>query len=187
MHDQESTDSGTLSAELPRWTETLRDGTRLVIRPLRRNDAARERAFIEALSPQTLRFRFLGQVRRPSEALIETLTDLDEQQDVAFAAVVPNDADERILGVARYSLDKDGTRCECAVTVLDDWHHRGLGTVLMRHLIEIARGRGVAEMYSIDSAENTEMGALARFLGFARDIDRDDATQVVHRLALQVP
>lgn len=167
-----------------RWTETLRDGTRVVIRGLQRVDGNRERTFIESLSPQTLRFRFLGQAHRPSEALIEQLTDLDMERDVALAAVVPNDADERILGVARYSMDEEGNRCECAVTVLDDWHRRGLGTTLMRHLIEVAKANGIAEMYSVDSAENTEMGALARFLGFSRELDPEDATQVLHRLPL---
>src|SRR5207344_594371 len=100
-----------------RWTETLRDGTRVVIRPLVRTDAARERAFIESLSPETARFRFLGQVRHPSIELIRQLTDLDYDRDVAFAAVVPDDADEKILGVARYSTARDGSSCECAVTV----------------------------------------------------------------------
>jgi GNAT superfamily N-acetyltransferase len=171
-------------APLPRWSEHLRDGTNVVVRPLERIDADREREFIASLSPQTLRFRFLGQVHRPSEKLIETLTDIDMEHDVALAAVVPDDADQRILGVARYSADEDGTRCECAVTVLDDWHRRGLGSMLMRHLIEIARSRGIREMYSIDSAENSEMAELASFLGFKRELDPEDATQVVHRLSL---
>ena len=167
-----------------RWTENLRDGTNVVIRTLSRVDGNRERAFLESLSPQTLRFRFLGQVHRPSEALIASLTDIDMKRDVALAAVVANDADQRILGVARYSAEETGQRCECAVTVLDDWHRRGLGTTLMRHLIEMAKANGIAEMYSIDSAENTEMAELARFLGFSRELDPEDATQVVHRLVL---
>jgi GNAT superfamily N-acetyltransferase len=173
------------TTELPRWTESLRDGTRVVVRPLTRVDAAREREFIAALSPQTLRFRFLGQVRQPSEALISQLTDMDFRRDVAFAAVVPLDADEKILGVSRYSATEDGLQCECAVTVLDDWHRRGLGTLLMRHLIEVAKMRGIVWMYSIDSAENTEMAELARFLGFSREIDPQEPGQVVHRLKLQ--
>ena len=44
--------------------------------------------------------------------------------------------------------------------------------------------RGIREMYSIDSTENSEMAELARFLGFQRELDSDDATQVVHRLVL---
>ena len=173
-----------LGPDYPRWTETLRDHTRVVVRPLTRHDAARERTFIESLSPESRRFRFLGQVRHPSSELIESLTDIDYRRDVAFAAVVPDGAGEKILGVSRFSTSADGISCECAVTVLDDWHRKGLGTLLMRHLIEVARARGIMFMYSVDSAENVEMGDLARFLGFTCQRDPQDSIQVVHRLVL---
>lgn len=176
-----------LGPDTPRWTETLRDQTRILIRPVTRRDSAEERAFIESLSPQSSRFRFLGQVRHPSEELITRLTDIDYEHDVAFAAVVPEDAREKFLGVGRYCANRGGQSCECAVAVRDDWHNRGLGTTLMRHLIEVARARGIRYMYSIDSAENTEMADLARFLGFTRVIDPDNPSQVIHSLWLDPP
>jgi GNAT superfamily N-acetyltransferase len=176
-----------LGPDYPRWTETLRNKTRVVIRPVTARDAAAEKAFIEALSPQSRRFRFLGQISHASDDLVRRLTTLDYRQDVAFAAVVPEDAHEKFLGVSRYSVAADGVSCECAVAVLDEWHEKGLGTLLMRHLIEVARARGIAHMYSIDSTENTEMSALARFLGFDRRLDKDDPTQVMHSLWLSPP
>jgi L-amino acid N-acyltransferase YncA len=57
-----------------------------------------------------------------------------------------------------------------------------MGTLLMRHLIDNARARGVQEMVSLDAADNTEMRALADYLGFSREADPLDATQVIHRL-----
>ena len=168
----------------PRWTATLRDQTQVLIRPVRREDAAAERAFIEALSPQALRYRFLGQVRQPSSEMIERFTDLDYVHDLAFAAVVHDDAKDKFVGVARYSTNADGTDCECAVTVLDDWQGKGLGSVLMKHLIDVARSRGIKHMWSLDSAENLAMADLAHYLGFNRCQDADDPTQVIHSLWL---
>jgi len=165
-----------------RWTERVR-GAHVLIRVLERVDAARERAFLESLSPQTLRLRF-GEVHHPSESLIEHLADLDEEHDIALAAVVQNDGDERILGVARYRSSEDGSRCECAVTVLDEGHGRGRVAALLRSRIETGKANGVREMYSIDSIENSEMAELAHFLGFSRELDPEDATRVVHRLLL---
>lgn len=170
--------------EYPRWSETLRDRSHVLIRPITRQDKAAEREFIEGLSSQARRFRFLGQVRCPSERLLEALTDIDYVHEVAFAAVVANDSQERIIGVSRYSTSEDGTRCECAVTVSDEWQKKGLGALLMRHLIDVARSRGVRIMYSIDSAENLAMTDLAAHLGFKTHTDADDATQVVHELRL---
>lgn len=174
-----------LGPDYPRWTETLRDRTRVVIRPVTRKDAAEERQFIESLSPQARRFRFLGQVRHPGDELISRLTDIDYRHDVAFAAVVPDGAREKFLGVSRYGTSNDGTSCECAVSVLDEWQDKGLGTALMKHLIEVAKARGIQHMYSIDSVENLEMADLAKHLGFARRIDPDDSAQVIHELRLE--
>lgn len=167
-----------------RWPETLRDGSHVLIRPITKQDKGIERDFIEGLSPESRRYRFLGQVGSPSESMLERFTDIDYVHDMAFVAVVQEGAGERIVGVSRYGTDPSGERCECAVTVGDDWQGRGLGTKLMRHLIEIARSRGVGAMYSIDSAENLAMHDLARFLGFRTRPDPDDARQVIHELAL---
>lgn len=171
--------------EYPRWSETLHDHSHVLIRPITPQDKDAERAFIEGLSEQARRYRFLGQVRCPSEALVGQFTNIDYVHEVAFVAVKSDDARQDIVGVSRYSTDSTGAHCECAVAVSDEWQHKGLGTLLMRHLIEVARARGIRTMYSIDSAENMQMKDLAKFLGFRTKPDPDDATQVIHELDLQ--
>ncbi len=173
------------SRDGPSWTETLSDGAPVAIRPIRKEDAALERAFIKRLSPESRRLRFLGQMNEASDALVRSLTDIDYRRDVAFIALVSSDGENREIGVARYSTNADGSACECAVTVADEWRHRGLGVILMRHLIDVARENGVKSMFSIDEADNSAMRDLARFLGFRRRRDPDDATQVIHTLALE--
>ena len=173
------------SADSPRWTETLSDGTRILVRPLRKSDAELERAFIKRLSPESRRMRFLGQMNEPSDALIKSLTDLNPRRDVAFIALVHRDNEKREIGVSRYQTSPDGRICECAVTVSDEWQKKGLGTLLMRHLIEVARSRGIHKMISIDAADNLQMRDLARFLGFRRQVDPQDPTEVVHILTLE--
>ncbi len=174
-----------MGPDSPRWQEVLRDRSQVLIRPVRKEDHAAERIFIETLSPQARRDRFLGQVKHPSSALIEQLTDIDYVHDVAFAAVLPGLPVDVFVGVARYSSTVQGSECECAVAVLDDWQERGLGTTLMRHLIGAARTNGINRMWSIDSAENHAMADLAAALGFDREADPDDASQVIHSLQIQ--
>lgn len=170
--------------EYPRWSETLHDQSHVLIRPITPQDKEAERAFIEGLSAEARRYRFLGAVRSPSEALIEQFTNIDYVHEVAFVAVTPDDGRQRIVGVSRYSTDQAGLNCECAVTVSDEWQNKGLGTLLMRHLIEVARARGIHKMTSVDSAENVQMLDLANHLGFHTRVDPDDATQVIHELEL---
>ena len=169
----------------PRWSEMLRDHRHVLIRPIHVQDMAAERAFIDGLSQQARRFRFLGQIGHPTERLVEQLTDIDYAHEMAFVAVARVDGVEKIVGVSRYSADEDNLQCECAVTVAEDWQHQGLGALLMKHLIEVARDRGISRMFSLDSAENVAMNDLARFLGFTTRPDPDDAGQVIHELDLQ--
>lgn len=183
-HPNPLTATPSAGPEYPRWSETLRDHSHVVIRPITAQDKAAERAFLEGLSQEARRFRFLGQIGCPSEALLRQLTELDYIHQVAFAAVVPEDGHERIVGVSRYGTDAKGEQCECAVTVAGEWQDKGLGTLLMRHLIEVARARGIRRMFSIDSAENLRMHELARHLGFHARVDPDDTTQVIHELEL---
>ena len=173
------------SRDAPHWTETLSDGTHVVIRPIRKEDAALERAFIRRLSPESRRLRFLGQMNEASDELVKALTDIDYRRDVAFVALVHRDGEKREIGVARYGTNKDGSVCECAIAVADEWRSRGLGVLLMRHLIDVARSRGIRSMFSLDEADNSAMRELAKFLGFRRARDPDDATQVIHTLTLQ--
>lgn len=170
--------------DYPKWTQTLADGREVMIRPLSHGDVVAERNFIEALSDQSRRYRFLGQMRHPSEEFIDQLTDIDYAKDMALAAVVASESGEQIVGVSRYATGGGSERAECAVVVADEWQNKGLGTALMQHLIDIAQQRGVRVLESTDMSENSEMRELARDLGFQARSDPDDAHQVIYALSL---
>lgn len=178
------TKPGTPIGDLPRWIDTLEDGTQVLIRILRKDDADLERTFIHRLSPESRRLRFLGQIAEPSDELVHKLVDIDYTRDLAFVALVTHAGEEVAAGISRYSLASDALSCECTVAVADEWQNKGLGTLLMRRLIAIARKRGIHTMVSIDSAENWRMRELAEDLGFTRETDPGDARMVIHRLQL---
>lgn len=166
------------------WIESLNDGTRVLIRPLRDEDRAREQAFIERLSPQPRRFRFMDTFKHASLALLDQLMDVDNLQKVAFVALVHDNGELREVGVSRYSATEHDGQCECAVSVADDWRERDLDAVLMRHLISQARKNGFRQMVSLDAAVNEPMRDLLSQLGFRGRHDPQDATQVIHTLDL---
>ncbi|MBS0576853.1 MAG: GNAT family N-acetyltransferase [Proteobacteria bacterium] len=168
----------------PRWTATLRDETRVVIRPVRKEDAAAERAFVEALSPSAWQSCMLGRVGKTDSTPDRPLTDVDYEHTVAFAAVMAEGITDTFLGIGRYSVGSDGASCKCAVTVLDEWRGKGLGTVLMRHLIEVAQARGILYMFSVDAVENADIADLMKHLGFTRHVDPGNRGQAVHGLWL---
>lgn len=167
------------------WHETLRDGTAVLIRPIREADTTLEREFIERLSAPSRRYRFLGTMNSPSPELLRQLTHPEVVRGVAYIALLGEGARMREIGVCRYSASTDGLKCECAVTVSDEWQGKGLATILMRHLIDTARQSGIEQMYSIDANDNERMRELAEHLGFQRCTDPDDPTLVIHSLNLK--
>lgn len=166
------------------WIESLRDGTRVLVRPLKPQDRAMEEEFIHRLSPEARRFRFLGNFKEPDKAMLDRLMHVDYVHDMAFVALAHDNGHLREVGVSRYSSTDDGKQCECAVTVADDWRHRGLAVLLMHHLIHVARQQKLTRMFSIDDVNNEPMRELAKYLGFTRELHPDDPRSVVYSLAL---
>ncbi len=165
------------------WRERLRDGTEVLIRPITKDDGVLERAFIERLSPQSKQNRFHGQYRI-DDAVIRRFTDIDYRRDMAFIALLDAADGEREIGVCRFCISEDNQSCECAVAVSDEWQGKGLGTLLMRHLIAIARQRGIKRMISIELSGNRAMHDLAESLGFKRDVDHRYSGETIHKLDL---
>jgi len=163
----------------------LRDGARALIRHIRKQDIALERRFLEALSPRSLRLRFLDTIQSPSPALVKQMVEIDPARDVALIALIVGETGEQQIGVARLCAEPDGRRCEFAVTVSDAWQRKGLGTHLMRHLIECAVARGLESMYSVDLADNDLMRKFAIHLGMRSETDPNDSTQVIHSVDLK--
>ncbi len=166
--------------------ETLRDGSQVTIRPIGKGDIELERRFIEGLSPEARRYRFLYTIATPSEALLRKLTEVDAVNEAAFIAVVEDGLHEREVGTARFSRTPDG-QAEVTVTVDEAWQRRGLATLLVRKLVAEARQRGIRALYSVDAGGNESMRALAAHLGFSRKVDPQDATQVIYTLPLDTP
>jgi len=165
-------------------TEKLRSGQVVKIRPMNKGDIELEREFISSLSPESRHFRFLGGVGKPSQKLLEQLTDIDHEQREAFIATIQQDGAEVEIGASRYALEPAGKTAECAVVVADEWQMQGLGTLLLNRLVESARARGIGHLYSIDSAANARLRQVAREMGWDCRTDPQDHTQVIYTLDL---
>jgi len=155
---------------------TLRDGTRVMVRPIRPEDRQIEKEFVQRLSDESRYFRFLGAVRELSETMLNRFTRIDYDREMALIAVVCEGGNETEIGVARYAVYADDVSCEFAVAIADAWQGRGLGTLLMLNLISAARKRGLQVMEGIVAARNHKMLGLMTSLGFSVRTDQGDAS-----------
>lgn len=85
---------------------------------------------------------------------------------MALAATTMIGGTETLIGVARYVRDKDGDAAEFALVVADAWQGRGIGSRLLAKLADIARQRGLKQLYGDVLATNRGMLNLVRKLGF---------------------
>src|SRR3546814_12619437 len=116
--DQDPTPAAPFGAlEGTHWIETLSDGSPVLIRPLRPDDRQRETDFIQRLSEQACRFRFLGNLKQASPALLDQLMDVDARDRMAFVALAHDNGELREVGVSRDSSGGKKTQCDCAVKV----------------------------------------------------------------------
>jgi acetyltransferase len=156
---------GRYPAELERTWQPA-GGPPVRIRALRPDDLHLEQGFVAGLSPETLYLRVQYWVSQPSERDLQRLLDLDYHDRLAIAALTGDGAEERLIGVSRYARDASGSDADCAIVVADGWHGRGLGTELMRSLIEAAAARGIRRLHGSTLAENQRILDWARRFGF---------------------
>src|ERR1051325_6143917 len=133
--------------------DVLPDGTQVLLRPLRPDDAALYPEFVAHIAPDDSRLRFFSAVKELSEERIHELTHLDYERAMAFIAF--DEAKCDVLGVVRLHLDNDRRGGEVAVVWRSAFKGHGVGWLLMQRIIQYARMVGLDRMYGQVLAENT--------------------------------
>jgi GNAT superfamily N-acetyltransferase len=133
----------------------LSDGQEVLIRPLVYGDRFELAEGFAGLSPSSRRHRFFNPPDELSSADLEYLTNLDYQDHFACAAVFEDRPVPKGVGVARYLREADDpTVAEVAVTVIDEYQRRGIGTLLTRALGEVAAANGIRSFVNYVQWEN---------------------------------
>jgi acetyltransferase len=144
----------------------LPNGSDVIIRPIRPEDAELTQGFVRGLSEETKYFRYMDAVRELSHAMLVRLTQIDYSREMALLAVTEVEGREVELGVARYAINPDGESCEFALVVNDQWQKQGIGHKLMDVLMDVARAKGLRFMEGEVLKTNRRMLKLAESLGF---------------------
>ncbi len=148
--------------ELEEWGE-LRDGRRVLLRPIRPEDEAAYRALKDRMSPEDVKNRFFGGAGPVTHAQMARYTQIDYEREMAFIVMDGKEA----LGSVRTITDPDNRHAEFAISVRSDMKGQGLGRTLMDKVIRYTRSRGTDEIGGQILASNRAMIGLAKRLGFA--------------------
>lgn len=145
-----------------------REGKKLFVRPIRPDDEPLIQAFTRRLTPEDIRMRFFGPIREMSHELAARLTQIDYDREMAFLLLDGKD----LLGVGRLAADPGFEQAEFALVVASDRQGHGYGTLLLNHVMQYGRARGVKRVVGHVLRENHKMLELTKRLGFKRESGR---------------
>lgn len=124
---------------------TLKDGTQVVIRPIRPDDAEELQTTFQRLSMESIYLRFLSYKKEMPDEEARYLASVDYSSRMAFVAICKENERGIVVGVARYAVIENvhPEIAESAVVVEDKYQGRGLGKLLLWRLVNYARARGI--------------------------------------------
>jgi acetyl coenzyme A synthetase (ADP forming)-like protein len=143
----------------------LKDGSRIRLRPIKREDVERWLAFVSRLSPRAKYLRFHHVPTLGREDAIRFCT-VDYKDTFAFVAEVLRDKREEIIAIGRYYRLPDKSTAEVAFVIEDPYQGKGIGTKLMEWLTNVARDNDITTFEASVLAENEEMMTVFKDYGF---------------------
>lgn len=160
-----------------------KEGLELLIRPIRPEDEPMMVKFHETLSDESVFLRYFHVESLSARVAHERLARncfIDYDRDMALVAerVVPTTGEREILAVGRLTESRDADEAEVAVLVSDPYQRHGLGTELVRRLIQVGRDEKLRNIIAILLPENLAMRALAERFGFKIRPSKDLETVV---------
>jgi acetyl coenzyme A synthetase (ADP forming)-like protein len=146
----------------------LRDGAILKLRALKQSDREGLKSLFNRCSTESIRYRFLSSIKSLPDELLDRLLNVDGAKQVALVVVHGEGANEQILAVGRYNVDKDRPHvAEVAFLVEDAMQKRGIGTLLLDSLAEIALHHEITHFSADVLLDNLTMLSVFRKAGYA--------------------
>jgi GNAT superfamily N-acetyltransferase len=149
-------------------TDTLKDGTTVTIRGIRRDDSAKVVEAFTNLDRESIYTRFFTYKRHLSETELRQATDVDFNHVVALVVTTRTENGETIIAEGRYVTDDAPRPCrtaEVAFTTEENYQGRGIARLLLQHLVRIARENGVSRFEASVLAGNQPMVTVFRRSG----------------------
>jgi len=132
----------------------LTDGATIEIRPARPGDFAAVRDMHAKMSPDNLYLRFFSMSPVVAETEARRICREPGPDHAALLALLDGD----VVGCGTYERAGAGsTSAEVAFTVADERHNRGIGMLLLEHLVSLGRGRGFLAFTAETLSENAAM------------------------------
>ena len=154
----------------------LRDGTPVLLRPIKPEDEALVYRLLQSCSEQTIYFRYFHRIKKFTRDLIIRFTQNDYDRELALIAVGQPPGPPLMFGVVRLVMTPNREQGEFAILVGDPWQGKGLGLTLMERIIAVAKDYGIHYLYGDVLIENEPMLEMMKRLGFSLRKNLEEGT-----------
>jgi acetyltransferase len=154
----------------------LKDGTPVLLRPMRPEDEPLVSEFLGKCSEETIYFRYFRLIKRWTHEMLIRFTQNDYDREIGLMALGQPPGPEVMMGVSRLVMAADRSTAEFAVIVADPWQGKGLGPRLVERVMDIAREQGVKRLTADVLPQNQPMLEMGRRLGFGVTKDHEGQT-----------
>ena len=155
-------------------TVTAKDGRPVFLRPVRPEDVPLFVAFRENLSDISLYYRFFRRISELTPQQLHRFTTIDYDREIALIALADIDKEEKMLGVIRIVSRPDSNSGDFSIIVADAMQGKGIGSLLLKTVLDIARQQGYETIFGIVLPENEGMKHLSKKIGFQVKFNFDE-------------
>jgi acetyltransferase len=159
----------------------LKDGTPVVLRPIKPEDEPMWHDLLGSCSTQSLWFRFSYLFKQTTHEMATRYCFIDYDRELGIVAEVEEEGQRKLIGVGRLVADADHDAAEYAVIVVDRWHGHGLGGLLTDYCLEVAKPWGVRRIVAEVSKDNSRMLATFRNRGFQLNDEQEQDVVLVSK------
>lgn len=154
----------------------IKDGTPVTIRAARTDDRPKIRRAFRNLSRDTVYTRFFGYKSDVSDAELQRITGSDFNREVALLVTIASGDEEVVIGGGSYfqiESDRPARSAEVAFIVEEDYQGLGVASLLMEHIVRIARERDLTRLKADVLLRNLPMLAVFRRSGLPMTLERE--------------
>ena len=160
----------------------LDDGTLITFRPIHPTDEPGTRDLFYSLSQETVYYRYMSHMKRIPRKQMQNFVYVDHRNEVAIVGTVPEASGDEIIAIGRYYLDRKTNRAEVAFVVRDDWQNKGIGSFVLKHLVNIAKRNGIAGFTAEVMRDNKPMQSVINHSGLKV---RSELTEGVYHFEME--
>jgi len=161
---------------------TLRDGTQIILRPIKPEDEPLWLDMLASCSKESIYSRFRHDFYFDSHEVATQFCYIDYDREMGIVAEIEKDGQKKLIGVGRLIGDPDVETTEYAVLVTDEWQHKDLGNILTQYCLEIAKMANIKKVVAETTRDNRPMVTVFKKLDFKVHFNEDGTVTAIKDL-----